>query len=455
MAGVWRRQARETLVLGLPIAATQLLMMGLHITDMVIVGRLGVLPFAAAGLAAALMAFFSFFCGGVMSAVPPAIATARGAEDFPGVARMFGQGILLALLISLPIVLLLGQAERLLLLFGQEPALAAMAGDYLAIKRWYFPLFISMQAMRGLCAVMGRPMIPVWLIGIAFVLNALLAWWFVHGLGWGLTGAAWSTAIIGCLNWLGLAAVLRFTGPFAAIWRQVRWRPDWQVLKHYLAVGLPSGLTNAAELGLFSTAALMMGWIGPIPLAAHEICLQAAALSFMVAFGIAQAGSIRVGQAVGRGDAAEVRQAGFVALHLTVIVMSLSGMLFWLAPTQIIGLFLGRGGAETAQVLAVGTTLLGIAAAFQIFDGAQVTAASILRGLKDTRVPMLIALFGYWGIGLPVAAGTAFWLGWQWTGIWVGLACGLASVAVALVLRFERLSRISTELSLSTGRERV
>src|SRR5690606_13786469 len=187
---------------------------------------------------------------------------------------------------------------------------------------------------------------------------------------------------------------------------------------------------------------VMMGWIGTVPLAAHGIALQCASIAFMVPLGIGQAGTIRVGLAAGERNPASVGRAGWTALALALVFMSCTAVLFWTAPEPLLALFLDRSNPQADEVLAIGAGLLAVAALFQLFDGAQVVGANILRGLSDTRVPMMIAIAGYWGVGFTLAYLLGFTLSFGARGIWFGLAAGLATVAIAAVWRFAWRERI-------------
>jgi MATE family multidrug resistance protein len=219
------------------------------------------------------------------------------------------------------------------------------------------------------------------------------------------------------------------------------WRPDWQRLGRLFQLGLPIGLLMGFEGAVFSAAAYLMGLIDAESVAAHAIALQIAAITFMVPLGLGQAATVRVGRALGAEDAPAITRAGWTALVLGVGFMTLMALIMWLFPTPLIGFFLDAD-AEGGRVMTLAVSFLAVAAAFQIADGAQVIAAGMLRGLHDTRIPMLFALVGYWVIGLGTGVWLAFYAGWQGVGIWTGLAVGLAIVAMLLIARWLMRDRL-------------
>jgi MATE family multidrug resistance protein len=225
------------------------------------------------------------------------------------------------------------------------------------------------------------------------------------------------------------------------IWHNF-FRPDWPRLWALLRIGTPIGIMLLAEVTLFTAAALLQGWLGENELAAHSVALTIASFAFMVPLGLSQATTVRVGIALGAGNADGIRKAGWTALAMSLGVMSASAILFSVFPHQIVGLFLDSGLAENAAPLALAASFLVVAGLFQLVDGTQVTMAAALRGLSDTNMPLLVALVGYWAVGFPVAYVCGFHLGLRGVGIWTGLAVGLAVVAVALTVRWMLRERL-------------
>ena len=219
------------------------------------------------------------------------------------------------------------------------------------------------------------------------------------------------------------------------------WRADWPRYRRLWALGLPIGLAMGFEGGVFSAAAYLMGLISADAVAAHAIALQIAAVSFMVPWGLAQATTVRVGQALGRGNRAGIGRAGWIAWGMGVGFMALTALTILTVPRGLVTLFLSDT-PDNAHVIALAVSFLFVAAIFQIVDGAQVVGAGMLRGLHDTRVPMLFTFVGYWVIGIGIGAWLAFHRGWDGVGIWTGLALGLAIVAVLMLWRWTRRDRL-------------
>ena len=268
---------------------------------------------------------------------------------------------------------------------------------------------------------------------IAVAVNLLGNWLLIYGIRpfpeMGAVGAAWATSIV---RWTMLIAMVAYlvADPAVNPFRGVRWGFHAQRTGRVLALGLPVALQLGAEVGIFSFAAVMMGWVGPAALAAHQVTINVASATFMVALGCSLAGSIRVGLHVGARAPRAMRRAAAATYVLTLSFMSLTALMFFLAPNAILGLY-----TSDPQILAIGGTLLFWAAIFQLFDGAQVAGLHALRGAADTRVPMTVTLVGYWGVGLPVAYVAGFRTGLGPAGIWIGLSASLAVVAVLLGLR--------------------
>ena len=258
----------------------------------------------------------------------------------------------------------------------------------------------------------------------------------------GLFGGGLASSIVWALLVLALAAVIMTDRQFRRFHLFGRWwRPDWPRYRRLWMLGLPIGLAMGFEGGVFSAAAYLMGLISADAVAAHAVALQIAALSFMVPWGMAQAATVRVGLALGRQDRAGIARAGWSAWGMGTGFMALMAVVIWLLPRELITLFL-EDSAANANVIALGVSFLGVAAIFQIVDGAQVVGAGILRGLHDTRVPMVFTFVGYWLVGIGVGVWLAFRAGWGGVGIWTGLALGLAIVAVLMLARWTRRERL-------------
>ena len=347
---------------------------------------------------------------------------------------------------TVPMWLLLWNAEGVIRGLGQEPALARDAALFLRGYMWTMLPWLLFQAMRNFLAAVER---PGWVLGVSIagiVVNAVLGWALIFGrLGLpelGIFGGGLASSIVWALLALGLFAVILTDRQFRRFHLFGHlWRPDWPRFKRMIVLGMPIGLAFAFEGAVFGAAAYLMGLIDADSLAAHAVALQIAALTFMVPWGLSQAATVRVGRALGRRDPEGISRSGWTAWVVGVGFMAAMATIMWLFPRELVGLFLDDT-AENARVIGLAVTFLAVAAIFQIFDGAQVVGAGMLRGLHDTRVPMLFALLGYWGIGLGFGAWLAFERGWGGVGIWVGLALGLAIVAVLMIIRWSLRDRL-------------
>jgi MATE family multidrug resistance protein len=443
-----RTEVRATLSLAWPLILANLTMALIQATDVLLMGRLGARPLAASALGLNLNFALSLICLGLVTASSPMIATALGerGSNVRDVRRTFRQSLWLIASVTPPVWLILWNAEPLIVSLGQDPGLARGAGVFLRGYMWSMLPFLAFQAMRNFVSALERPgwILVISLAGI--VLNALLGWAMIFGhLGFpamGLFGGGLASSIVWSLLALALAAVIMTDRQFRRFHLFGRWwRPDWPRFRRLWLLGLPIGLAMGFEGGVFSAAAYLMGLISADAVAAHAVALQIAALSFMVPWGMAQAATVRVGLALGRGDRPGIARAGWSAWAMGTGFMALMALLIWAIPHPLITLFLDDSAAN-AHVIGLAVSFLGVAAIFQVVDGAQVVGAGILRGLHDTRVPMIFTFIGYWLVGIGVGVWLAFSAGWGGVGIWTGLALGLAIVAVLMLARWVRRDAI-------------
>lgn len=440
----WSDHARATLALGFPLVGSQLGLMLINTTDTVMLGWYGVEQLAAAVLAAPIFFTVMIFGAGFSQAVVPLAAQAAGQDDARGVRRSVRMGLWVAIAYSVLVMAPLWHTESILVALGQEPRIAALAGEYMRIAQWaMFPMLLA-HGLRAFLSAIERPSVIFWSTIAGAALNAFLNWVFIFGkLGapeMGIAGAALSSLGTTALTFAILAAYVlrnRITAPYEIFARF--WRPDWPDLFAVLRLGVPISVTILAEVGMFVFSSMFMGWLGIIPLAAHGIAMQLTSIAFMVPLGFAQAATVRVGRAYGRGDPVGVNRAAASVMVLSLIVALVSIFLFVFFPRELVALFLDRGDQATPRVIAYAVPLLAIAAMFNLVDGAQAIGAGLLRGLKDTRVPMVLAIFSYWGVGLPAAYLLGFVAGYEGIGVWTGLALGLAFAAVTLNTRFMAL----------------
>ena len=433
----WARELRALVALAAPLVLAQVAQTGLALVDTLMAGRLGGEALAGIALGGTLFFFTFIVAMGVLLAVSPLVAQAVGAGEPAAAGTVARQGLWLGLPLAMPGIAVFWQAEPILLLLGQEPAVAELAADYLRYASLGFIPALLLTSLRGFLEGVAdaRPIMVILVAGVG--LNVLADQAFMFGT-WGfpelgLAGTGLATSLVYTSMFVSAALYVALRHPTYAVFRGLR-RPDVPVLVELFRVGWPIGLTLAFESGLFSVVALLMGLFGSEALAAHQIAQQSVSTTFMVPVGLATATAVRVGHAAGRGDAEGIARAAYVGIGVASAVMLATALLYWQAPRFVIRLFLGAD-PEATEVVRQAAVFLAIAASFQIFDGIQVAAFGALRGLRDTRFPMFISLVSYWGIGLPIGAALAFWVGLRGSGLWLGLVCGLATAAVLLLVR--------------------
>lgn len=447
-ARTWKGELRATLTLAWPLILANLTMQLIQATDVVLLGWLGARELAAAALALSLSFGMILFALGVLTASSPMMASALGARSnaVRDVRRTFRQAAWAAILMTVPTLIVLWNAERVILSFGQDPELAKLAGWFLRGYMWVIPSWMLFQVMRNFVSALERPGWVLVISATGIPLNALVSWALIFGhLGLprlGLIGGGVGSSIVWFAMAVALAVVILTDRQFRRFHLFGRfWRPDWPRFRQVFRLGGPIGLTMGFEGAVFSAAAYLMGLFGAPSVAAHQIALQIAATTFMVPLALGQATTVRVGLAYGRGDRDAIGLAGWTAFGLSTAFMTLMATLMFIFPHELITLFLADT-PENATVIALGVSFLRIAALFQIVDGWQVVGAGMLRGLHDTRVPMVFALVGYWAIGLGVGVALAFAMEWRGVGIWTGLAAGLGVVAVLMIRRWSRRDRL-------------
>ncbi|HEX8389193.1 MAG TPA: MATE family efflux transporter [Sphingomonas sp.] len=432
-----------------PLAAANLLQMAVYAVDVVFVARLGEVELAAATLGVYLYSILMWALVGMTGAAAPIIAAELGARKHAvrEVRRSFRMALWLAVIASLPFMLLMANGEALLRAAGQDPRVAVRADAFLDILLWAMIPAIAASVMRNAAAALGRPAYAMAVNVLALVVAVAANWALVFGnLGLprlGLEGSALASVVTTVAMMLAYAAIL-LLDPKIRRYRLFGrwWRPEWSRLVEIVKLGLPIAFTLTFEGALFGGAGFLMGLIGVTEVAAHAVALQIAAVAFQVPFGISQAATIRVGMAYGAADRVWIRRSGWAALGLTTAFMTLTAALLWAFPGPFVGVYLTGETAANARLLSLAVDLLFVAALFQLFDGGQVVAAGVLRGLQDTRVPMLVALFGYWVAGFGAAALFGFRIGWGGVGIWIGLAVGVATVYGLLLWRWSARERL-------------
>ena len=435
----------ETLKLAVPIALTQLGQIAMMTTDLALVGRLGDQAVAATALATTIFFVAVTFGMGLVSAVAPLAAQAFGARNPHLVRRSLRVGLWAALFISLPMMALPLRGEQILVLLGQAPATAQLAQQYLFGLGWGILPALWFLAIRGFMGAINRPAPILWITLVAIPANALLVYLLIHG-GWGLPrlelfGAGLATTIVNlgmCLAGLWFATYRRPFRKYHVLGHI--WRIDWRLMRRLIAIGAPISISFLLEYGLFGAAGLLMGLISTSALAAHQIALQITAILFMVPFGISMAATVRVGHAVGRHDADGVKRAGLVATMLGIALVAALTLAVIAGRFEIAYLFFGEAAGSASEAIALIATLLLVGSTFFIADGIQTIAAGALRGMNDTRIPLLFAAISYWLIGFPLVWVLGFRTSLGAIGVWIGLSVGTAVYATLLVLRFRLLA---------------
>lgn len=428
-----RTELRALLTLATPIVVIQVGVMFMGVVDTLMVGHVSAQALAAVAIGNLYFFGFAILAQGVLHVLDPLVAQAVGAEDHASVTRALQRGMVLACVLAVPISLCLWPVQPLLSLAGQPADVIPLSRAYVW---WMIPgtiPFLWFVVLRQTLQAMHHTRSIVWCIIIANLINALLNWVLIFGhAGFpplGVVGAALATTfsrwcmallLIG-FSWSRLRAYLRpfqreafFPGPILRM----------------LVLGLPIGLQMLLEFGAFAAIALLMGRLGTVQVAGHQIAINLASLTFMVPLGIGSAAAVLVGNAVGRSDPNGARRSARTALICSTVFMSMTALVFLLVPDVLARLYTGD-----TVVLAVAMSLIPIAGVFQVFDGLQAVGAGVLRGLGDTRAPMVINILGFWLFGMPVSIYLGFTAGLGPRGLWWGFVAGLGSVAILLLFR--------------------
>lgn len=432
-------QIRALLTLGLPLIGSNMAQFAISMTDTVMLGWFDVDALAASVLATSL--FFALFIlgSGFGYAVMPIIAAAQAQGDQTRVRRVTRMAAWLVVAYGVVVLPLMWWSGPLLLALGQSQQVASDAQTYLRIAGFGIFPALGVVVLKSYLSALEHARVVLWATLGAVVVNGGVNWVLIFGnLGapeMGLRGAAWASNFATGASLLVLAIYAVRALPEHSLFARI-WRPDPEALGQVFRLGAPIGLTYLAETGLFSASAVMMGWLGQVSLAAHGVALNLAAMAFMVHMGLANAATVRVGQAHGRGDRGAMRHAGLVASVLSVGFSMVAIAVFLLMPETLVGAFIDPEDPQRDAILLTGAHLLAVAALFQLFDGAQAIGLGVLRGAQDTRVPMIMAALAYWGLGVPASYGLGFVAGWGGIGVWLGLVVGLAAAAGLLMQRF-------------------
>lgn len=424
-----------------PIIIGQLGQNLIILADTIMVGSLGPLALGASAFAGSVFVVFLIFAFGIVSPITALIAKAEGQEDYPYGGILLHHSVGIALGLSGFLIAILYVLMSQLHLLGQTQEVIDLALPFFEITIWSVLPSLLYQTYKQFTDGIGRTKVGMSVMIFGVVFNVLGNFILINGL-WGvpklgLNGAAWATLIARTLM-AGMMIALVHFHPMFKRYLAERWshRFDRHLTKSLLRLGLPTGVTYIFEVGAFSAAAVMMGWFGSSPLAAHQITISLASMTFLVTIGVGIAASIRVGYEIGRDDRPQARFAGFTAIKMGGAYMAVCGVLF-----MTLRWHLPRIYVSDPDVIALAASLFIIVALFQIFDGIQAVSIGALRGLSDTQVPGLIAFFAYWIVGLPMGYFLAFHAGVGPLGVWIGLLIALIIASSLLTLRFHILSK--------------
>lgn len=430
---VMRRELRPTIHLALPLVLAEIGWMSMGIVDTLMVGRLpnSAVALGAVSLGSTLYYMVAIFANGLLLGLDTLVSHAFGRTDLDDARQSMATGVVLALVFSPIVMLVMLLWAPVMSAVGVQPEIVAAMAPFLRALNWAtLPLLLSFALRRYLQAVhIVKPVMFAYIT--ANIVNALFNWIFIFGkLGspaFGVPGSGWST----CVARMYMAVVLAF-----AAWRFGKSHPakarvqvfNWSRARSVLALGFPAAMQILLEIGVFAVVSALIGKIGAVPLAAHQIAINCASFTYMVPLGISSAAAVRVGNALGRGDRAAAREAGWMAIMLGAGFMACAGVVLIAVPRLI-----ARAFTPDRTVIASATTLLMIAAAFQLFDGLQTVATGALRGAGDTRTPMLANLVAYWLVGLPIGWWLGLRMGWGAAGLWSGLCIGLILLGTTLL----------------------
>lgn len=436
-----KEHMRAILILGLPLIGSHLAQFAIHLVDTLMLGRYDLTALAASGLAGAFFFVIFIFGSGFAFAVMPMVAQASERGDVARLRRVTRMGLWLSTLYATLAMPAMIWSSDILQAMGQSAELSSLAESYLRIAGWgLFPALLVM-VMKSYLAAMERTQVVLWITLIAVGVNAGLNWLLIFG-NWGfpelgLRGAAWASLITQVASFGALAVYPAFVEGLRnhALFQRI-WRPDLGAFGEVFRLGAPIGLTGLAETGMFSASAMIIGLIGKMPLAAHTISLQIVSAAFMIHMGLSQAVTVRAGRAIGRDDWAGLRHGAFIGTAMSLAVVAITMVVFLSVPGFLIGLFISPGDPQAGDILAIGASLLAVAAVFQLVDAGQVMALGVLRGMQDTSVPMILAAISYWVLGIPASylLGVTFEFGAA--GVWWGLVIGLLCACVLLWWRF-------------------
>ncbi|TCL08964.1 MATE family multidrug resistance protein [Shimia isoporae] len=430
---------RALLRIGLPLIGGHIAQFGIGLTDTVMLGWYSVEALASVVIGSSFFFVLFILGSGFAIAVMPLVAEADAQDDQILLRRVTRMGLWLSVIFGVLLLPLFFASAPILLALKQEPEVAELAQIYLRVAGFGLTPALLVMVLKSYLAALERTRVVFWVTVAAVPVNAVVNYALIFG-NWGfpemgVQGAAVASIIVQFVSLGGVVIYAVQALPEHALFQRI-WRPDWEVFARVFRLGLPIGLTNLAEVSLFTASSVMMGWLGTIQLAAHGIALQLASLAFMLHLGLSNAATVRVGNAMGRRDANHMARGAKVAIAMSMVFACVAVAVFVIFPEPLLGAFIKPDEPERDAILAAGVSLLYMAALFQFMDGAQVLALGLLRGVQDTRGPMVMAAISYWMIGVPSAYVLGFVVGLGGEGVWLGLVLGLTAAAILLLYRF-------------------
>ena len=430
---------RAILLLGLPLIGGHLAQVLIGVTDTVMLGWYSVDALAAVTLGSSYFFVLFIFGSGAALAVMPMVASFAAEGDETSVRRATRMGIWISTgfaLLSLPLMI---WSKPVLRLLGQSEGVSRDASEYLSVVAYGILPALLVMVLKSYLAALERTQIVLWITVLAAVVNGLANYALIFG-NWsapelGIRGAAFASILTHFVTLIGVVAYARLVLPEHALFQRL-WRADWQMLWRVFKLGMPIGLTLLCEVGLFAASALLMGWLGTVPLAAHGIAVQLASITFMVHLGLSNVATIRAGNAYGRRDVDHMARGGVTVSVMSLVFAIATIVAFVVFPEPLLSLFMQEDEPQRAEILSIGVGLLVVAALFQLVDGLQVISLGLLRGVQDTKAPMIMAAVSYWIVGIPCSYVLGFVLGFEGIGVWLGLVVGLGTAAVLLSWRF-------------------
>jgi len=437
----YREHFRRNITLAYPVVLSQLGQVMVAVVDSAMVGQTGSIPLAAASLANSITFIMIAFAIGISYAITPLIAAADGQNRTREISEILRHGLVLNVFAGLMIFMMIAAGSGLLNYMGQDPEVVKLAIPYMGIIAFSIVPLMVFQTFRQFTEGLSQTRQAMVITIASNLLNILLNYLLIFG-KWGfpalgLNGAGWATLISRVVMAVAMFIFVANASRFASYVKKLHFKRMYRErFNRLLGLGIPSGMQFLFEVSAFSLAAVMVGWLGAEALAAHQIGISLASITFMMASGVSAASTIRIGNQLGRKDIPTLRVAGFSNFLLIVAFMAVSGVLFIVFRDFLPTLFIAD-----ADVIATASGLLIIAAFFQIFDGVQVVSLGILRGLQDVKVPTLATFIAYWIIGLPVGYLLAFHYDYGIKGVWYGLSLGLGVTAITMFYRFDQLTR--------------